>query len=144
MNRQDAIAQAQKELEALNQMPESIQPLLEFARQSLLAVIEGRPVRVLHWRRLVGMMMEQRPRVVYCMMKQDKGVSRAIYVNGEYCDPVVTASSWDTPCISFDYQEPFECFLEVEDSDHPLNCPTWPQIMITRLKGAGVKMIPMK
>lgn len=144
MSRQDAIEQAQKELEALNQMPESIQPLLEFARQSLLAVIEGRPVRVLHWRKLVGMMMEQRPRVVVSLMKQDKGVSRIIYQNGEYCDPVVVASSWDTPCISFDYGEPFECYLEVDDMDSPLNCPTWPLIMITRMKGAGMRMRPMK
>ncbi|EBL7042112.1 hypothetical protein CJ666_22060 [Salmonella enterica] len=140
----EEVEQARKELELLNSLPEEIQPLLEMARRSLQATIDQRPIRVLDWRRLAGMIIDQRPQVIYALMKEDKMVRRCIYKDGEYCDPVVVASSWDTPMISFDYREPFECYLEIEDRNAPLNCPTWPLILITRLKGAGVKMVPMK
>ncbi|HGX3708929.1 TPA: hypothetical protein ACNEJR_003690 [Escherichia coli] len=136
--------QAQKELEILEAMPESIKPLMEFARMSLQATVDGKPIRALDWRRLAALMIEHRPKVVYALMTHDKGVSRCIYKDGEYCDPVVSASNWDTPCISFDYRDPFECYVEVTSRDAPVVCPVWPLILITRLKGAGIKMVPMK
>ncbi|EJF7575691.1 hypothetical protein M8623_003369 [Salmonella enterica subsp. enterica] len=140
----EEVEQARKELELLNSLPEEIQPLLELARRSLQATIDQRPIRVLNWRRLVVMMIAERPKVIYATMKEDKAVCRCIYKDGEYQDPVMVASSWDTPMISFDYREPEECFIEVESRTSVLNCPTWPLILITRLKSAGIKMLPMR
>ncbi|ELK5289427.1 hypothetical protein Q6670_004095 [Salmonella enterica] len=140
----DAIEQAKKELEVLRSMPETLHPLMEGAFRSLQAIIDGQKPKVLDWGRVMDLMIIHKPRTVTVGMVTDTAVCRTIYQDGEYQPPVVASSSWDEPFISLDYGPPMPCWVEVESLDSPRYCQTWPLIIVSKLKAAGITMIKSK
>lgn len=136
----DAIEQAKAELELLRSMPETLHPLMESAFRSLQAIIDGQKPKVLDWGRIMDLMIIHKPETVFVGMVTDRGVGRTIYKDGQYEPPVVSASSWDEPFVSLNYGPPIPCWVEVESLDSPRYCHTWPHIIISKLKAAGIPM----
>ncbi|EMD0638897.1 hypothetical protein VPZ60_004313 [Salmonella enterica] len=137
---EDAKAEAQRQLDALLSLPPILRPLMDNAIRSLRAEISGQKPKVLDWGRVMDLMIAFRPRVVTVGMMNDRAVRRAIYENGVYCAPAVAGSVWDEPYISLDNGEPMPCWAEVEDFTSPRYCETWPHIIVTKLKAAGIPM----
>ncbi|EJG5414312.1 hypothetical protein NAD41_000913 [Salmonella enterica] len=142
---QDIREEAIRELEFIKGLSPTLREFMEPAERKLQAIIDGVLPKVLDWEKLTTRIIERRPRIVQIGTRVDWNSTRRVcFDEGSVSAPAVSWSSWDMPCVSFDFGEIEECGHELEitaDTSWPTFWPQfWPRECVSRMEKAGIKV----